>query len=88
MCDIPGCRNVLVIDGNMKNARQVCSCKNIAQLNFDGMDGSVVVGKLLGISPDITWKKVMRNSLLSLLPWREIMARRSSVKGSWLYGIL
>jgi hypothetical protein len=36
-----------VIDGNMKNARQVCSCKNIAQLHFDGMDGSIVVGTFL-----------------------------------------
>jgi hypothetical protein len=29
----------------MKNARQVCSCKKIAELHFDGMDGTIVVGK-------------------------------------------
>ena len=28
----------------MKNARQVCSCKSIGQLQFDGMGGSIVVG--------------------------------------------
>lgn len=45
VCDIPGCQTVLVLDGNMKNARQVCSCKDIGQLMFPGMNGTISVGK-------------------------------------------
>lgn len=45
-CLHKGCGNVVVIDGNMKNARQVCSCKNVSQLEFDGLDGGITVGKL------------------------------------------
>ncbi|KAK3733841.1 hypothetical protein QZH41_008639, partial [Actinostola sp. cb2023] len=46
-CNTKGCENVLVLDGNMKNARQVCSCKNVSQLEFEGMDGSITVGILV-----------------------------------------
>jgi len=28
----------------MKNARQVCSCRDVGELKFAGMDGSVVIG--------------------------------------------
>ena len=38
---------MLVLDGNMKNARQVCSCHDVGELKFAGMDGSIVVGKWL-----------------------------------------
>ena len=41
-CNQPGCESVLVLDGNMKNARQVCSCRDVGELKFAGMDGSVV----------------------------------------------
>ncbi|CAB3997256.1 Hypothetical predicted protein [Paramuricea clavata] len=44
VCDVPGCKDVLVLDGNMKNARQVCSCRNIGELYFDGMKGTIVIG--------------------------------------------
>ena len=47
ICEVPGCRSVIVIDGNMKNARQVCSCKDVAELEFKGMDGGIAVGKHL-----------------------------------------
>ena len=43
-CDKPGCHSVLVLDGNMKNARQVCGCRDVGELKFAGMNGSVVVG--------------------------------------------
>ena len=36
----PACEPVLVLDGNMKNARQVCSCRDVGELQFAGMDGS------------------------------------------------
>ena len=44
-CDAPGCRSVLVMDGNMKNARQVCMVKDIGELHFPGACGSIIVGK-------------------------------------------
>lgn len=44
-CEQKGCKNVMVIDGNMKNARQVCSCKSVTHLEFKGMDGGITVGK-------------------------------------------
>ena len=28
----------------MKNARQVCSCRDVGELKFAAMDGSVVIG--------------------------------------------
>ena len=46
VCDIPGCSSVIVVDGNMKNARQVCGCKEVGELYYPGMNGSIMVGKL------------------------------------------
>ena len=43
-CQIPGCRNVLVLDGNMKNARQVCIVKDAGELHFSSVKGTIVVG--------------------------------------------
>ena len=43
-CEKNGCGSVLVVDGNMKNARTVCSVKNVGQLIFEGI-GNVTVGK-------------------------------------------
>lgn len=45
VCAGAGCKTVIVIDGNMKNARQVCSCANVGELYFDGMPGSILVGE-------------------------------------------
>jgi len=36
---------MLVLDGNMKNARQVCMVKDVAELRFSAINGSIVVGK-------------------------------------------
>ncbi|CAB4006023.1 Hypothetical predicted protein [Paramuricea clavata] len=44
VCDIAGCKRVIVLDGNMKNAREVCACNNVGELFFSGMEGSIVVG--------------------------------------------
>ena len=43
-CNKPGCESVLVLDGSMENAQQVCSCRDVGELKFAGMDGSVVIG--------------------------------------------
>ena len=29
----------------MQNARQACCCRDVGELKFAGMDGSVVIGK-------------------------------------------
>ena len=47
VCDSPGCKGVLIMDGNMKNARQVCMCKHVGELQFDDLQGTVVVGKTI-----------------------------------------
>ena len=47
---MPGCESVLLLDGNMKNARPVCSCRDVGELKFAGMDGS----ELLLVSSNLT----------------------------------
>ena len=38
-CNIPGCRTVMVLDGNMKNYRDVCKAKDPGFIEFDGLSG-------------------------------------------------
>lgn len=44
ICNKKGCENVIILDGNLKNARQVCSCKDVSSLHFPTLQGSVAVG--------------------------------------------
>ena len=37
-CDFPGCENVLVLDGNMKNCRDVCNAKDAGSIILDYLD--------------------------------------------------
>ena len=37
VCETAGCRAVLIMDGNMKNARQVCMCKHVGELRFNDL---------------------------------------------------
>ena len=41
-----GCGSVLVLDGNMKNARQVCQCRAVGQLHFPNLSGTVSIGNI------------------------------------------
>ena len=43
-CSFPGCGSVLVIDGNMKNRRDVCYAKDAGFIQFDGLSGSIKTG--------------------------------------------
>ena len=43
-CNVKGCGEVLVLDGNMKNARTVCSCASVGEIVFEGI-GNVVIGE-------------------------------------------
>lgn len=50
-CDTPGCGSVLVIDGNMKNHRDVCSATEAGFITFQGLPGKVKTGCQL--TPDL-----------------------------------
>ena len=50
-CSVAGCKTVIVIDVNMKNARQVCSCADVGELHFDGIPGSILVGEFATLYP-------------------------------------
>ena len=43
-CNVKGCGNVLILDGNMKNARTVCSCNSAGEVVFEGI-GNVAIGE-------------------------------------------
>ena len=43
-CSFPGCGSVLVMDGNMKNRRDVCFAKDAGYIQFDGLSGSIKTG--------------------------------------------
>ena len=50
-CDTPGCGSVLVIDGNMKNHRDVCLATEAGFITFQGLPGKVKTGCQL--TPDL-----------------------------------
>ena len=43
-CDIPGCGEVLVLDGNMKNNREVCFATEAGYAEFSGLPGQIRTG--------------------------------------------
>ena len=43
-CDTPGCGEVIVLDGNMKNSREVCYATHAGHAEFSGLPGSVQSG--------------------------------------------
>ena len=43
-CSYPGCGKVLILDGNMKNHRDVCFAKDAGFIKFEGLDGSIKTG--------------------------------------------
>lgn len=43
-CGFPGCRNVLVIDGNMKNRRDVCAASEAGYTEYEGLPGVIKTG--------------------------------------------
>lgn len=46
-----GCNSVLVIDGNLKNHRDVCSAKEAGYVTFQGLPGRVKTG--CALTPEI-----------------------------------
>ena len=43
-CKYPGCKEVLVIDGNMKNRRDVCMAKDAGCIQYPGLPGHIKSG--------------------------------------------
>ena len=43
-CGYPGCKNVLVIDGNMKNRRDVCAATKAGYIEYKGLPGVITTG--------------------------------------------
>ena len=43
-CDIRGCGEVLVLDGNMKNSREVCFATDAGHTEFSGLVGMIRTG--------------------------------------------
>ena len=43
-CDIKGCGEVLVLDGNMKNSREVCLATDAGHTEFSGLVGMIRTG--------------------------------------------
>ena len=43
-CKFPGCGTVLILDGNMKNRRDICFAKSAGYIEFDGLSGSITTG--------------------------------------------
>ena len=43
-CIFPGCTNVMVLDGNMKNQREVCLAKDAGYITYPGLPGRIKTG--------------------------------------------
>jgi hypothetical protein len=43
-CECPGCGSVLVLDGNMKNNREVCYATRAGYTEFSGLVGQIATG--------------------------------------------
>ena len=43
-CNFPGCKKVIVLDGNMKNHRDICSAKDAGSIQYPGLPGHIKTG--------------------------------------------
>lgn len=43
-CNYYGCKNVLVIDGNMKNKRDICAATEAGYIAYEGLPGVIKTG--------------------------------------------
>ena len=44
ICTYPGCKNVLVLDGNLKNRRDICGAKDAGWIQYPGLAGRIKTG--------------------------------------------
>ena len=43
-CKFPGCKGVLVLDGNMKNRRDVCAASEAGYIEYESLPGVIKTG--------------------------------------------
>jgi len=43
-CEFPGCKGVIVMDGNMKNRRDICFAKDAGTVSYPGLPGHIKTG--------------------------------------------
>jgi len=43
-CSTPGCKSALVLDGNMKNQRDVCNAREVGYVEYPGLPGRIKTG--------------------------------------------
>ncbi len=43
-CTFPGCQSVIVIDGNMKNRRDICAATEAGFTEYEGLPGAIKTG--------------------------------------------
>ena len=43
-CSYPGCKSVLVVDGNMKNRRDICAATHAGFTEYSGLPGALKTG--------------------------------------------
>ena len=44
MCNYPGCQSVIVVDGNMKNRRDICAATEAGYVEYSGLPGKIKSG--------------------------------------------
>ena len=57
-CTYPGCEGVLVLDGNMKNRRDVCMARDAGYTEYEGLPGSIKTGCMNSPEPNSIYCKV------------------------------
>ena len=43
-CEFPGCKTTVVLDGNMKNRRDICFAKDAGSISYPGLPGHIKTG--------------------------------------------
>ena len=59
-CHYPGCKKVLVLDGNMKNRRDVCMAREAGYTVYENLPGGIKTGCLNSPEPTSRYCKVHR----------------------------
>ena len=59
-CSYPGCKKVLVLDGNMKNRRDVCMAREAGYTVYENLPGVIKTGCLNSPEPNARHCRVHR----------------------------
>ena len=67
-CTYPGCERVLVLDGNMKNRRDVCMARDAGYTEYEGLPGSIKTGCMNSPEPNSRYCEVHRVRICTTCP--------------------